>query len=386
MGIITEKDFIERIKNFDEYAFKAGERADKSVLDSHDFRYVKSGQFKANLHVHTQYSDGEMSIKELLDLSEYIAKTNPEFITAITDHDTIDGDKEASKFIENYTYANICLGVEFSTIAINFPKQLKPLQVHLLVYGINPNDNKLDNYLKTKREQKLKLAKATVAELDKALPEYNFSLEEAAKCHGMVLKGEDEVTHPLKKYTSGKILLNYYRPNADFSYEKPIYKFKYLFKGKEPYHITYKKALEMYIGEELPQIPDNIEQKIQIAREIYLKAHPSIGNMLEQFSSFEDTVKFVSTLDSGVMSIAHPARTKAYCPEFYDYLFEHFKSSGGEKAMFYEGYYQSYEGEYFQKWQKAIDKSAAKFGLLKTGGLDSHGKSLVVRCPRKDRA
>ena len=41
MGIITEKDFIERIKKFDEYAFKAGERADKSVLDSHDFRYVK---------------------------------------------------------------------------------------------------------------------------------------------------------------------------------------------------------------------------------------------------------------------------------------------------------------------------------------------------------
>ena len=55
-------------------------------------------------------------------------------------------------------------------------------------------------------------------------------------------------------------------------------------------------------------------------------------------------------------------------------------------AAFHPGYYQSYEGEYFQKWQEAIDKSAAKFGLLKTGGLDSHGKSLVVRCPRKDRA
>ena len=54
--------------------------------------------------------------------------------------------------------------------------------------------------------------------------------------------------------------------------------------------------------------------------------------------------------------------------------------------MFYEGYYQSYEGEYFQKWQEAIDKSAAKFGLLKTGGLNSNGKSLVVRCTKKDRA
>ena len=54
----------------------------------------------------------------------------------------------------------------------------------------------------------------------------------------------------------------------------------------------------MYIGEELPPIPDNIEQKIQIAREIYLKAHPSIGNMLEQFSSFEKNTKpdFFATL------------------------------------------------------------------------------------------
>ena len=50
--------------------------------------------------------------------------------------------------------------------------------------------------------------------------------------YGMILKGEDEVAHPLKKYTSGKILLDYYFPNADFSYEKPIYKFKYILMKK----------------------------------------------------------------------------------------------------------------------------------------------------------
>ena len=115
-----------------------------------------------------------------------------------------------------------------------------------------------------------------------------------------------------------------------------------------------------------------------------MKAHPAIGHMLEQFSDFEETVKFVASLDSGVMSIAHPARSKAYCPEFYDYLFANFKSAGGEKAMFYEGYYQSYEGEYFQKWQRIIDDTASKYGLLKTGGLDSHGKNLVYRTRRKD--
>ncbi len=384
MGIIDEKDFINRIKNFDEYAFKVGERQDIGVLDSHDFRYLKNGKFKANLHVHTQYSDGEMSIRELLNLADDISKKNPEFITAITDHDTIDGDKEATELINDYKHVNICFGVEISTVGINFPNQTKPLQIHLLVYGINPNDKILDDYLKHKRDLKLQLAKDTICKLDKALPQYKFTLEEAAKCHAMVLKGEDEVAHPLKKYTSGRILLDYYFPNADFSYEKPIYKYKYLFKGKEPYHATYKKALELYVGQELPKIPDKIEEKIQIAREIYLNAHPSIGKMLNPFSSFEDVVKFISNLNSGVMSIAHPARIKAYCPEFYDYLFEHFKAVGGEKAMFYEGFYQSYEGKYFQEWKSIIDKSAAKYGLLKTGGLDSHGKSLVVRCPRKD--
>lgn len=386
MGIIDEKEFIKRVSNFYEINFKVGERNDIAVLDSHDTRYLDKCLFKANLHVHTQYSDGEMTIKELFSQAEDLSTKTPDFIAAITDHDTIDGNKEAAQLIKDYTHANICLGVEISTIAINFPNQPKPLQVHLLVYGIDPNDKKLDEYLINKRIQKLELAKSTIAKLNSALPEYKFTIEEAAKCHGMILKGEDEVAHPLKKYTSGKILLDYYYPNADFSYETPIYKFKYMFKSPEAYHKIYKKVLELYTGEKLPEIPEEIEQKIQTAREIYLKAHPSIGNMLEQFSSFEDTVKFVSTLNCGVMSIAHPARTKAYCPEFYEYLFEYFKKASGDKAMFYEGYYQSYEGTYYQEWQEKINKAASKFGLLKTGGLDSHGKSLVVRCPRKERA
>ena len=384
MGIINEKDFINIVSNLDETAFKVGERSNPAILDSHDTRYLDKGLFSANLHVHTQHSDGEMSVKELLNIAEELVIKNPNFITAITDHDTIDGDKEAAQIIQNYKHANICLGLEISTIAINFPNQPKPLQVHLLVYGIDPNDKVLDEYLINKRAQKLELAKKTIDKLNSALPEYNFTLDEAAKCHSMIAKGEDEVAHPLKKYTSGKILLNYYFPNADFSYEKPIYKFKYLFKCQEPYHKIYKKALELYTEQSLPEIPEQIEQKIQIAREIYLKSHPAIGNMLDQFSSFEDTVRFVSTLNSGVMSIAHPARTKAYCPDFYDYLFEHFKKAGGEKAMFYEGCYQSYEGTYYQDWNNKINKAASKYGLLKTGGLDSHGKSLIVRCPRKD--
>ena len=381
MGIVNEKDFIERVKKLSETSFKPGERKDMNIIDSHDFRYLESGEFKANLHIHTQYSDGEMTVKELLKNAQQITEKNHDFLIALTDHDTIDGCKEAEKLIDEFPDVNICFGVEISTVGINFPKQTKPVQIHLLVYGINPADEKLNNYLQTKREQKLHLANTTIQKLNEVLPDYNFSIEEASKCHIMIAKGQDEVAHPLKKYTSGKILLNYYLPDAEFAYDKPIKKFKYLFKGKEPYYITYKKALEMYIGHDLPEIPDYIEKQIMTAREIYLQAHPSIGKMLEPFSSFEDAVEFVSNLDSGVMSIAHPARTKAYCPEFYTYLFEHFKKYGKDKALFYEGCYQSYEGDYYQKWQTKIEEAASKFNLIKTGGLDSHGTNIVTRCP-----
>ena len=369
MAIVGEEEFIKRVQNLKELSFKPGERSNPEIMDSHDLRYVESGDFCANLHIHTEYSDGIMTIPELYKNAQEI----PDCLVAITDHDTIEGAKEAYKSCP----ISLCLGVEISTVAINFPKQPKPLPIHLLVYGINPFDKKLNNFLDTKRDLKLQLAKDTIKKLKSALPEYDFNLEEAALCHPMILKGQDEVAHPLKKYTSGKIILNHFFPNANFSYEEPIYKYKYLFKGKEPFHITYKKALEMYTHCSLTLIPDNILEKINIAREIYLSAHPSIGKMLEPFASFEETVEFVTTLDSGVMSIAHPARTKAYTPEFYNYLFYNFKKYGKEKAMFYEKYYQSYEDRYFMEWQPVIDNAAE--GLSATGGLDSHGHNITYR-------
>ena len=371
MPILNEQEFIKKVKNLNELSFKPGERTNPEVMDTHDLRYVESGDFCANLHIHTHYSDGVMTVPELIKKAEEI----PNCLVAITDHDNIDGTKEAAKIKD--IKPNLCLGVEISTIAINFPKQPKPLPIHLLVYGINPFDKKLNEFLDRKRDLKLQLAKETIKKLNEKLPEYNFSLEEASLCHPMILKGQDEVAHPLKKYTSGKIILDHFFPNANFSYEEPIFHFKYLFKGLEPYHITYKKALEMYTHCSLPLIPEDIFEKIAEAREIYSEAHPKIGKMLEPFSPFEETVEFVTTLDSGVMSIAHPARTKAYTPEFYNYLFYNFKKYGKEKAMFYEKYYQSYEDRYFIEWEPVINNAAD--GLFATGGLDSHGHNITYR-------
>ena len=198
MGIVDEKDFIKRVKNLSDISFKPGERKDLNILDSHDFRYLESGEFKANLHIHTQYSDGTMTINELMDNVKKLSEKTNDLLIAITDHDTINGCKEAEKLINEYNNVNISFGLEISTVGINFPEQKKPVQIHLLIYGINPADKKLNNYLQTKREQKLLLSKETIQKLNEALPDYNFNIEEASKCHIMIAKGQDEVAHPLK--------------------------------------------------------------------------------------------------------------------------------------------------------------------------------------------
>lgn len=68
------KRFYKTRKNFSEISFKPGERKDLNVLDTHDLRYLNSGDFKANLHIHTQYSDGTMTVSELLDNAEKLSE------------------------------------------------------------------------------------------------------------------------------------------------------------------------------------------------------------------------------------------------------------------------------------------------------------------------
>ena len=62
---------------------------------------VANGIFRVNLHLHTTASDGKFTIPDLFDqLSEY-AKTvkNPPFIVSITDHDNVEGAKEAIRYM-----------------------------------------------------------------------------------------------------------------------------------------------------------------------------------------------------------------------------------------------------------------------------------------------
>jgi len=110
-----------------------------------NFENVKDGTFSINLHIHTQYSDGDFSVQELLDQTAKYADyrltkgySDP-VIISVTDHDTLSGTKEALKIIaedpEKYKNISFVTGIELNSFFYKENKQRKQLEV--LVYGID---------------------------------------------------------------------------------------------------------------------------------------------------------------------------------------------------------------------------------------------------------
>lgn len=89
--------------------------------------------YKADLHIHSRYSDGKASPKEIVDY----AVANGLSIISVTDHDTFQGSMVASRFSSSSNNIVVIMGVEVRTIdgdvllycreAIDFPRALDAL-------------------------------------------------------------------------------------------------------------------------------------------------------------------------------------------------------------------------------------------------------------------
>lgn len=99
-----------------------------------------------DLHIHTNNSDGWHSSKEIIKLAK---ENNTNFI-AISDHDTINGLKEFENNLEEGMLG--VLGVEFSSYIIH---NYKKVNLHLLGYGFDKNNDKLNFILNEMKEKRL---------------------------------------------------------------------------------------------------------------------------------------------------------------------------------------------------------------------------------------
>ncbi|MCM3162153.1 PHP domain-containing protein [Metabacillus litoralis] len=107
-----------------------------------------------DLHIHSVYSDGEWSPKEIID----DAKRKSISIISITDHDAIEG------YVQGKDYANelgikLLPGIELNTDG-------EDGELHILGYSFDPDHHKLKEHINWRKEERLKWGEKIVKKLN----------------------------------------------------------------------------------------------------------------------------------------------------------------------------------------------------------------------------
>ncbi len=138
----------------------AGPNEVKSIISKlKPFQYEVGDDFRANFHLHTKASDGNLTPKEFLEQcvewANHIIKSGkakndnlPAFSAAITDHDTVEGVKETIALIsqnpDNYKNFKFIAGCEFL-----FHGYKEPYTAFEAVgLGFNPFDKSIQSMMK----------------------------------------------------------------------------------------------------------------------------------------------------------------------------------------------------------------------------------------------
>jgi predicted metal-dependent phosphoesterase TrpH len=210
-----------------------------------------------DMHTHTCYSDGELTPNELLKL----AIKNGVGTISITDHDTIQGLININYESEEAKQINIIPGIELSVKA-------KKGTFHILGYGIDINNEYLNNKLKELRSNSLNRVLSM--------------LEQLKKEHGIIF-GYDEIVeminanHNLGRPDIAKLCIkNGYVNNIREAFAKYLIE---AYRKTAPYNkcMSYQECIEL----------------ILISGGIPVLAHPYSLEMsdLELFKLVKDMVK-----------------------------------------------------------------------------------------------
>lgn len=207
---------------------------------------------KADLHIHTYYSDSTFSPKEIIK----IAKNKGLKALAITDHDNVEGIFEAQQEGER-TGIEVIPGVELSVINKEHPDK----DIHLLGYFIDYQNKNFLEVLEKFQQQRYFRVIEMVKKLNDCGVEITF--EEVRKISGRGSLGKLHVAMVVYK-------------NGRFNNLKEIFK-KYLNYGcpayVEKYHLEMEEAIE---------IIKNCRGIPVLAHPIYSKCEEMVGNFVER--------------------------------------------------------------------------------------------------------
>lgn len=370
-----------------------------SVLKPENFvaseQNIENGIFCADLHSHTNYSDGQGTVENILDgVADYAnklyLKTKKKFIFAITDHNGVNGVKEALSLIgqnpEKYKNVRFVTGAELSFVMPCEKGSLKYNRLHnqtecaeVLVYGINPFSKNVNNYfnnLYTKREQ---LWQTVLSELNSDFKELNLTKKEA---DNLFRNGKDN----LCMFNNHWGILNYAQIKnkaVELSKEtqKPLEFFLNMIKENQ---ILNPYQFDEYLKHQ------NINTSTQITNEkidkICKKHFPHIEQKkifsLDE-NTFEELISAFSKEKNVVFGFAHPAFLFENINEQnIPHAIENYINASNGKLKISEKYHQAYNfaisrNEMTQDFIDKINNIIDKYNLLFVGGRDNHTKSFL---------
>ncbi len=120
-----------------------------------------------DLHVHSNFSDGELSVEDLALLAKTVGLSG----FAVTDHDTVEGLGNISK-IGSKSGINVLPGLEIST-------EWQGREVHILAYRFNPQNRSLLKTLGFLAQARIKRVEEMVARI--AALGYPLMMEDVAR-------------------------------------------------------------------------------------------------------------------------------------------------------------------------------------------------------------
>lgn len=181
-SIMTKKEFMSEISTL---------KAENYVASKEN---IERGIFRADIHSHTNHSDGVGTVREILDgVAEYAdnlhSKTNKKFLFAITDHNGVEGVKEALSIIsenpDRFKNVKFVTGSEVSFVMPCEVGSLKHYQTQnstecaeVLAYCFNPFSKDLNKFYTNLYAKKENTLNSIAKEAEKLYPDIHLSSKE----------------------------------------------------------------------------------------------------------------------------------------------------------------------------------------------------------------
>ncbi len=341
---------------------------------------VEKGLFRADLHSHSNFSDGVGEVKELLNqAAEYgdklFAKTKEKFVFALTDHDGVEGVKEALGHIaenpDKFKNIKFVPGCELSFVhAVD--KSSNPTETsEVLAYCINPFSDKLDAFFKNIYKKREGMFNDFISQLSEKFPSTKFSIDEFSKAYNVTLPKDTFAMNShwrIHHYGQTKLAV------SDFAKEQ--------YKNPEKLYeeIMAKTQRGKALGnlKDMQLIPNHFNENDAII-DIRKALQPRVNTDGSITAASENTLSEIFDVfakdDEVVMSFAHPYYLSERLHNPQGFIQEAVKKSNGLiKAT--ESYHQAYSPNMNKTDISRLNTICENENLIPIGGRDNHLPSL----------